>query len=334
MPEEPKKMALLRILQILQEKTDCDHILTQQQIIDILSERYGITLDRKAVAKNISCLKEADYDIVTTRKGAYLASRKFDNYELHFLIDSITGNSFIRSNYTDELKEKIAGMGNEFFESHSEKIKLGNEQVQGENSEIFLNIENIYKAINDGVKIKFDYNYYKKDMHLHKVSEHTVSPYKLIINNRGYYLLAYDDHVKPDGPLSFLRVDHMTNVRPLEEKALSIYRIPGLDRNHLEEYLMAARPYMFSDKPERIEMIVIDYDNMISQLVDWFGTDLTITDAGDDYGSLRVTLMASPMAMKHWAMQYMDQVQITDPPELRAAIIQDLQDALGKYELS
>lgn len=44
---EPKKMALIRILQILQTHSDCDHPLRQEDIACYLEKDYGITIDRK-----------------------------------------------------------------------------------------------------------------------------------------------------------------------------------------------------------------------------------------------------------------------------------------------
>ena len=58
---EPKKLALLRILQIFQRYSDYNHPLTQDKIIEYLEKDYGIKLERKAVSRNISMLKEAGY---------------------------------------------------------------------------------------------------------------------------------------------------------------------------------------------------------------------------------------------------------------------------------
>ena len=65
MASEEKKLALLRILEILQRNTDGAHPLTHNEIAEILLKEYGIEIERKAVGRNISLLLEADYDIVT-----------------------------------------------------------------------------------------------------------------------------------------------------------------------------------------------------------------------------------------------------------------------------
>lgn len=61
---EPKKLLILRILQILTEFSDCDHKLRQNDIMSLLRIQYGIECERKAVARNIEFLQMAGYDIV------------------------------------------------------------------------------------------------------------------------------------------------------------------------------------------------------------------------------------------------------------------------------
>ena len=72
---EPKKLALLRILQILEEYSDYDHPLKQEEICERLDKEYGIVIERKAIGRNLSLLKEAGYDIESDRRGSYLAER-------------------------------------------------------------------------------------------------------------------------------------------------------------------------------------------------------------------------------------------------------------------
>ena len=87
MASEAKKLALLRILEILQRNTDEAHPLTHNEIADLLLKNYGIEIERKAVGRNISLLLEADYDIITTKRGVYLNERKYEPSEVRMLID-------------------------------------------------------------------------------------------------------------------------------------------------------------------------------------------------------------------------------------------------------
>ena len=46
---EAKKLALLRILQILHKHSDLQHPLTQEKIAYYLDSEYGIVIERKAI---------------------------------------------------------------------------------------------------------------------------------------------------------------------------------------------------------------------------------------------------------------------------------------------
>ena len=72
---EPKKLALIRIWQILNKYSDYNHPLTQDDIADHLEREYGIVIERKAISRNISLLKEAGVDIESRRAGSYIESR-------------------------------------------------------------------------------------------------------------------------------------------------------------------------------------------------------------------------------------------------------------------
>ena len=93
---EPKKLALLRILQILEKHSDENHPLTQEDIARYLSKDYGIEIERKAIGRNITLLKEAGIEIEFINKtGSYL-SRKFEDSELRLLIDGIRFSKYIK----------------------------------------------------------------------------------------------------------------------------------------------------------------------------------------------------------------------------------------------
>ncbi len=47
---ENKQTLLFRLYQVLFEYSDENHILTQQNIIDILEREYGLSVERKATA--------------------------------------------------------------------------------------------------------------------------------------------------------------------------------------------------------------------------------------------------------------------------------------------
>lgn len=92
---EPKKLALIRILQILERYSDSEHPIKCERMVELLERNYGIVVERKAVGRNISLLNEAGYKIETTKRGSYLAERTFEDSELKLLIDGVLSSSHI-----------------------------------------------------------------------------------------------------------------------------------------------------------------------------------------------------------------------------------------------
>ena len=94
-----KKLALLRILEILYRESDENHPLTQEQIAEQLKEYLKDDyeddddikkLDRKTIGSNVALLREARYTICKNPTGGvYLASRDLTDDELRILIDSL-----------------------------------------------------------------------------------------------------------------------------------------------------------------------------------------------------------------------------------------------------
>ena len=107
---EPKKLALLRILQILKDNSDIDHPLTQEDIARHLENDYGIVIERKAIGRNISLLKEAGVEIESLRAGSYLEYRDFEDAELHLLIDGILSSRYITARHSKDLIDRICSL--------------------------------------------------------------------------------------------------------------------------------------------------------------------------------------------------------------------------------
>ena len=52
----------------------------------------------------------------------------------------------------------------------------------------------------------------------------------------------------------------------------------------------------------------------------------------DNEKKVKVELVASPNAMEHWAMQYLNYVEVTKPESLRIRIKESLKKAIRIYE--
>lgn len=65
---EKQKLKLLYIIQCLMEKTDEEHAVTTQEIIDYLALQ-GITAERKSIYTDIDLLIDFGMDIIKNRGG-------------------------------------------------------------------------------------------------------------------------------------------------------------------------------------------------------------------------------------------------------------------------
>lgn len=323
---EPKKLALIRILQIFKKYSDYDHPLLREDIAEHLENDYGIILERKAISRNIGLLKEAGYEIEETKAGSYLEEREFEDSELRMLIDGVLSSKYITAKHSKDLIEKLCAMSNKYFRSHVKNIHSVNDWSKTDNQALFYNIELIDDAIERRLQIKFDYNKYGTDKKLHKSSTNRVTPYQLILHNQRYYLMSYNEHFEN---LTYYRVDHITKMTIEEDKAATpITNLKGFESGINYKVLASSLPYMYTDMVENVEFIA--YKGITDQIVDWFGSDIRITDLDENY--ITVSLKASPNAMEHWAMQYINHVEITKPATLREKIKENLKAAEEKYK--
>ncbi len=321
---EPKKLALIRILQILKEYSDENHPLTQEYIIATLKREYGIVIERKAISRNLSLLKEAGYDIESSRSGSYLASREFEDSELHMLIDGVLNSRYITARHSKDLIGKLCSMSNKYFRSHVRNIHSVNDRSKTDNQALFYNIELIDEAIEKGVQITFDYNKYGADKKLHRTKIHTASPYQLVLNNQRYYLMARNEQWCNMG---YYRVDHITNMTLIENALAPIETIEGYENGIDYKELSTGLPYMFTDKLERVVFYAEEW--IVDQVVDWFGDNAEIEKFD---GKLKVTVKVSPHAMEFWALQYVSCVEVIYPQSLREKIKERLIEGIEKYD--
>lgn len=320
---EPKKLALLRILEIYQKYSNSEHVLTYDDIARRLLQEYGIEIERKAIGRNVSMLREAGYDIVLSRYGSYLAERAFDDAELRLLIDGILSSKHISETHSRQLIEKLSALSNVYFRSHIKNIYSVGDWSKTENNTLFYNISIVYEAIENLKQIRFDYNKYWTDKKLHRSAIHTVSPYQLLLHNQRYYLMAYNEKWKH---IAFYRMDRITNIGIINGPITPLRTIPGCENGIDYRKISGGLPYMFSDNAEIITFYA--KPEIVDQIIDWFGYDVEFKEE-DEW--ILVTVYASPNAMEYWALQYLNYIEIITPAHLRKRIQNDLKIALDKY---
>ncbi|MCR4725906.1 MAG: WYL domain-containing protein [Clostridia bacterium] len=335
--EGDKKIALIRMIQILENETDQEHPLTQQEILDKLNDEFGLVVnDRKFVGRNLRLLRElfesdpffqnpaCAINLETDkRRGSYFSKRLFENSELKVLIDAVLSSKYIPEKHSKDLIEKLCMLSNRYFKSHVKYISVPNRN-KTENRQLFLNIDLIDEAIEKGKQIVFDYNKYGADKKLHKTVSHKESPYRLILHNQRYYLMYGSEKYKTVG---FLRVDKITNIEVASEPLTPLAKLTGYKSGYDYKNIVSTLPYMFGDEIKMVTFLASDF--VVDDIVDYFGNDAQIKELPEH--KLEVTVHTSPKAMEYWAMQYLNYVEIKSPDSLRERIKENLEAAREKY---
>ncbi len=321
---EPKKLSLIRILQILEHHSDEAHPLKHDEIVKLLETEYGMIVERKIIGRNISFLNEAGFDIVTTKKGSYLAERTFENSELRLLIDGVLSSRYITARHSKDLIDKLCGLSNKYFRRSIKNIYSVNDWDKSDNFELFLNIDLIDEAIENKKRITFRYTRVGIDLQTQTTAFHKASPYQMILHNQRYYLMAYEEKWQD---MRFYRLDKIVDLKIREDVATPIESIEGYENGIDYKDLSTAKPYMYTDKSELITMRCPN--GMIDQIVDWFGTDVKVRSV--DGNNIEVTVRSSPNGMVYWAMQYGDAAEIISPTHVREKIKDMIKISYERY---
>ena len=300
-----KKMLNMLILDILEQYSDEDHHLTQQEIIRHLRAQYGMECDRRSVKNNIDSLKELGFDIVTNNKGAFLAGRKFDNAELRLLIDSVLFNKGISQKRARELIDKLKEFGGRHFSAKVKHVCNLPELQHTDNKQTMYALDALNDAIDKKKKVSFVYNTYGTDFQLHPKRKelYIVNPYQIVANNGRYYLIGNYD--KYDNVAHF-RIDRMTSVCMLDERRKPVSQVTVSVRMVAKKHLM-------------------------DELVDWFGKDFKIRRELED--EMLVDVKCNAEAMHFWALQYGPYVEVLEPSELREEIKESVRGMWEKYNV-
>ena len=147
-------------------------------------------------------------------------------------------------------------------------------------------------AIEEGKQLQYDYNKYGVDKKLHKSSFQRVTPYLLILHNQHYYLMAHSSYWND---MVFHRLDRISNISFYDKPVMPLRDVPGYENGIDYKKISSTMPYMYTDTPERIQFITDDW--MADQVIDWFGTDISITEL-EEKTKIKVSLLASPLAME------------------------------------
>ena len=310
--ESHRKIKLLKLLELLRQRTDEEHPLSTNQICAILGA-MEIPCDRRTLSQDVAALNELGYEIMTTtvghEKAYYVEDRSFSVPELKILIDAVQASSFITEKKSAEFIEKLAALAGE----HRAELLMRNmvcfNTRKHSNEKILYTIDRLEEAILKQKKVIFLYfdldengqRVYRREGH-----HYVVEPVALVFNEDNYYLTSYSS--RHDSTSNY-RVDRMDAVQIIEEpcgeKAVAL-------REQVAEYTEQAFK-MFGGQGEDV---VLEFRRYLTGAVyDRFGEGTKMMRSGEDRCLATVKVRISPVFWG-WLFQFAGEMAILSPPHL------------------
>lgn len=303
-----QKIKILYLMRILLERTDDDHGLTLEEISNALSE-YGVEAERKTLYDDLEVLRVFGLDIEKRKEKTvryHVISREFELPELKLLVDAVQSSKFITHKKSRELIKKI-----ESFTSRHEAQQLQRQvfvanRVKTMNESIYYTVDYIHEAINNNVKISFQYFSWnvKKEKALHHSGERAiVSPWALTWDDENYYMIAYDSQ---SGLVKHYRVDKMLNIQLHDDKR------DGSDLFKNFDMAIYSKQTFGMYGGEETTVFLRCSNRIAGVIIDRFGTDLPFTNVTDTHFEIRIKVHTSPLFYS-WLMSFGADITILSP---------------------
>lgn len=325
MPKSPnQKLKLLYLAQILQKRTDEEHGLTVQQMIEALAE-YGVSAERKSIYDDLEALRLFGMDImsVQTRTHSYfLANREFELAELKLLADAVASSKFITEKKSTQLIKKIEGLASDYEAHQLQRQVLVSNRVKTMNEKVYYNVDAVHQAISAERQIKFryfDYDVNKEKAYRDNGDFRTASPYALVWDDENYYMVAYYEKYET---IAQFRIDKMESITVTEE--LCVPRPAGFD-------VAAYSKKIFNMYGGEEETVKLKFDNsLIGVVLDRFGKDVPVEKLDERSFAVRVHVAVSPTFLG-WLFQFGGRVAILSPQSLADEMRRQLEAVKALY---
>lgn len=362
-----QKLKSFIVMNYLLKNTDEDHIASARDIIDYVAD-FGILSERRSIYRDIQEINEVIYaldndcpidyaeEIIAAdtdneerlivydpnRKGFYAQRQKYTPIEIRLLAECVHAAKFVSADTAERLIDVLCDLvsDDQALQIRTDVEVLG--RVKTTNEKIFYNINTINDALSrelfgqrhEPEQITFKYLKHtisdvRKQVERRNGSVITVSPYKLIINEGNYYLLAYDSKSKKFWPY---RVDRMKNVcltgKPREGS--EVY-----EKIDIQNYTRRVFS-MYGGKQHRVKLRFIN--RLLDTAVERFGrkgdvqndyrfvnTDPIYTAIDDGHFTVEATVETSDQ-FYGWLLGFGKRVKILEPE----SVIDDFRAYLDK----
>ena len=304
-----QKLKSYIVTQYLLKNTDEDHLASAKDIIDYLAD-FGIFAERRSIYRDIREINEVMYALDNdcklkyaeevidadeddeeklivydpNRKGFYAQRRNYDLLDIRLLAECVHSAKFVSDDTAERLIDVLCDL---VSEEQASQIRVDVDvvgRVKTTNEKVFYSISTINDAMSrelygqkhEPEQITFKYMKHtisdmRKQVERRNGAVITVSPYKLIMTDGNYYLLAYEANAKK---FFTYRVDRM--------KGVSLTGVPREGQEAYEKIDIAnytRRVFsMYSGKQYRVKMRFIN--RLLDTAVERFGRK---GDTQEDY---------------------------------------------------
>ena len=349
--QQPKKMLILDILDILKRYSDQNHRLSQKDIAELLEQDYGMTADRKSIRRNLLDLMDCGYEIEyretvrkvtngktgrteesTTWTDFYLV-RDFTDGELRLLIDSLLFSRNVPLAQGRELMCKLERLSSKYFQSRVRHIRSVQDPAP-RNKQLFYTIEVLDEAISRGRQVEFSYLEYGTDKLQHKRCRsdgsprlYRINPYQMAAREGWYYLICNNDRYET---VANYRIDRIADIRMLDTPVKPFETLEGTRHNglNLARY-MAENVFMYAG--ENIAATFRIPRGMISDVIDLFGLDVVFSNETETHVDVRIRQISEGSVLQ-FAKRYAPDVIILSPQRLVDQLREDLRTAEELYK--
>lgn len=312
-----QKLKLLYLMQMLLERSDENHPLTVQDMIDELSQ-HDISAERKSVYADLEALQLFGLDIVRSKgksTGYYIASRDFELPELKLLVDSVQSSKFITHRKTLSLIKKIEGLASVYDAQLLQRQVYVRNRVKSMNESVYYNVDEISGAISRDRIIRFNYFEFdvnKQRRYRHDGKVYEISPFALMWDDENYYMLGYDQEAEK---LKHYRVDKMTNIESAETERSGKELFAGMDMSSYSKQVFG----MFTGSEQTVKL---RFENRLAgAVIDRFGKEVMLIPDGNEHFTVSADISVSPQFYA-WVFGFGTAVEILAPDSARRELAQ------------
>lgn len=307
---------------------DIDEINRILYMLQCIDEGDDITIDE--VDKEFKKAKEEDYiselqTIIYSKKdkGFYVKQRRYNINDIRLLAECVYSARFI----DDKRAKKLANVAlSHLSEAQARKISHDSflvDRVKTTNTTVYYGVDTINGAIKNQRKISFKYLKYNindvsKQAERRQGKKYIVSPFKLIINDANYYLLAFSDEYQE---IRTYRVDRMKEVTELRTEPIDgEHEFLTMDFNTFTQRTFG----MFSGERKGVTLRFVNY--LLDTVIDRFGTKgVRYSKADDDHFYVTTDVDISDQFFA-WLCGFGRKVKIMGPE----TVVKEFQEYLDK----